>query len=426
MERIGAETDRPAEGGPAPVSPRHLAGNPALVLALGFCQAFLVFVPIAVPFFESHGLTMAQVFQVQAWFGLIVLVGEVPSGYLADRFGRRWLLVIGGVFWGAGNALLPFIDAYLGFLVFETLLGIGASLVSGADLALLYDTQTALDRPRAERDAAVGRHYVVRSASETLAGLACAVLVLWSVPAVLWVQCAVGLVPAVLALGLAEPPVQRLTTGSHADNARDLARLLFLGCPVLRLTFLALCLWSLTTFVAVWLLQKAWSVDGMPLAGFGVLWALYGALATVSGHFAAALERRLGVCVFLLAIGVLPAVGYALMAAGGAVIGGVAGALFFGARGAGMVCLRSAMNGRIDAMHRATVNSLAHFGFRSGFLVLGPVVGASVDGLGLRATLWLLVAFSTAVTLFVLVPLVAAVRAQTASEPPAPPGALPG
>jgi MFS family permease len=413
MKRIDRERDLPAGGRVSVGSGRGLEANGPLVLALAFCQTFLVFMPIAVPFFESRGLTMTEVFLVQAWFGLVVLVGEVPSGYLADLFGRRWLLVIGGVFWGAGNMLLPFVDGFAGFLLFETFLGIGACLISGADLALLYDTQVTLDRPRAERDAAVSRHYVARSSSETLAALACGgILLSGSIETVLWVQCAVGLAPAALALFLTEPPAQRMTTGSHADNFRDLARLLFLGCPVLRLTFLALCLWSLTTFFAVWLLQKAWAVDGVPLAGFGLLWAVYSSLSTVSGHYAAALERRLGACALLLAIGILPAVGYALMATGGAVAGGVAGALFFVARGAGMVCLRSAMNGRIDAVHRATVNSLSHFGFRGGFVVLGPLVGASVDGLGLSSTLWLLVAFCVAVTLFVLVPLVAAVRTE--------------
>jgi len=67
---------------------RGLERNLSRTLVLGFFQVFLVFMPVAVPFFQSRGLSMQEVFSLQALFGLVVLVTEVPSGYLADLLGR--------------------------------------------------------------------------------------------------------------------------------------------------------------------------------------------------------------------------------------------------------------------------------------------------------------------------------------------------
>ena len=62
--------------------------------------------PIAVPFFQSKGLSMQEVFSLQALFAVAVLAMEVPSGYLADRLGRKPTLIIGAVcVWVAAIAI---------------------------------------------------------------------------------------------------------------------------------------------------------------------------------------------------------------------------------------------------------------------------------------------------------------------------------
>ena len=45
--------------------------------------------PILIPFLNAKGMSMEQVFQLQAAFALAVLVFEVPSGYIADLWGRN-------------------------------------------------------------------------------------------------------------------------------------------------------------------------------------------------------------------------------------------------------------------------------------------------------------------------------------------------
>ena len=77
------------------VSDVQLRSNINRTLAFGFFQVFLVIMPVIVPFFESRGLSMQQIFLLQAVFAVVVLVMEIPSGYAADLLGRRVTLLVG-------------------------------------------------------------------------------------------------------------------------------------------------------------------------------------------------------------------------------------------------------------------------------------------------------------------------------------------
>ena len=72
----------------------------------------MVLVPVAVPFFQSKGLTMRDVFTLQALFAGVVLLAEVPSGYMADLFGRRRVLLVGALFCGLGHSLLLIAEGF--------------------------------------------------------------------------------------------------------------------------------------------------------------------------------------------------------------------------------------------------------------------------------------------------------------------------
>ncbi len=391
---------------------QSLQRNLGTTLALGFFQVFLVIMPIAVPFFQSKGLEMQEVFSLQALFALAVLVTEVPSGYAADLLGRKPTLVVGSVVAGIGHSLLVFADGFAGLALFEIALGISSSLISGADIALLYDSEAALGRGQDQQRQVVGRLYAMRTISEAAAAVLCSLLLLISMELVVWIQALVGWVPLLLSLRLVEPPVARLDQSGHLRNMGRICRHLLADSRVLRLTFLALCIWSLTTFYAVWLIQELWQQQGIPLGAFGYMWAALTALAALSGRWAHLAEARLGTSALLVLVGLLPAAGYLGLDLLGAVGGFVASASFFVARGMGLVVLQEALNRRVPGNFRATANSLASFGFRGAFAVTGPWVGQVLDLWGMSTTLWLLAGATLAIFAGLMLPLLAAARAQ--------------
>ncbi|MEM8766575.1 MAG: MFS transporter [Pseudomonadota bacterium] len=389
---------------------RQLHSNLLRTLWLGFFQVFLVFMPIAVPYFQSKGLSMTEVFVLQAFFGFVVLITEVPSGYLADLLGRKSTLVVGAAIAGIGHSLLLVADGFWGLAMFELALGVAHSLISGADIAMLYDTELALGRGEQAQRQVVGRLYGFRTVSESIAAVLCSLLLLHSMDTVIFVQAAAGWIPLVLALLLVEPPGERLSSDDHLGNMAEIFRALLTESKLLRLVFLALCVWCLTTFYAVWLLQKIWEAQGIELVHFGYLWAGLTVTAALAGRYAHKAEDFFGTRGLLAFIGLAPMVGYLGLEHLGFLGGYLISVTFFVSRGFGLVVLRDALNRRIPSEYRATANSLTSFGFRGAFMLTGPLVGYHLDLWGMSATLYLLAAVTLVIFAVILVPLIRAVR----------------
>ena len=392
---------------------RQLEKNFQRILVLSFFQVFLVLMPIIVLFFESRGLTLPEIFLLQAWFAAVVLVMEAPSGYLADLLGRKRVIVAGTFFIGVGQSILLFAEGFWQLALFESCLGLGLSLVSGSDLALLYDTELALHEDAHRKRKAVRRLFTTQNVSEALAAVTCSVLLLWSMEAAVYAQVAGGWVAFLLTFGLVEPPVTRLARDSHLQNIRTVLRHLLLNGPVLRLTFLALSVWALTTMFAIWLLQKHWQQLGIGIIHFGYLWGALTFISAVAGRYALSLEDRLGSTAMLLIVGIGPVIGYVGLGALGAVGGVLVSVVFFACRGFGHVVLSDALNKRVSSEFRATANSFANLGFRAAFALTAPLVAGALSLWGMETTFLLLAGMSLVIFATLVVPLIgAASRAQ--------------
>lgn len=400
----------------ANIQDQALQRNLGRTLWLAFFQVFLIIMPIAVPFFQSKGLSMQEVFSLQALFAVAVLAMEVPSGYLADRLGRKPTLVIGAVFTGVGNMVLLFADGFWGLALFELCLAISHSLVSGADIAMAYDSELALERSESEQQKVVGKLYSARTLSEAVAAFSLSgLLLLVDVDRVVQIQAVIGWLPLLLAVRLVEPPIKRTRPDDEPAELLSMAsilRYLWHHSPVLRLCFAALCVWSLTTFNAVWLLQKLWETQGVALAHFGYLWGALALVTALAGRYAHSIERWFGASTLLALIAIAPVIGYLYMDQLGVLGGVVISMTFFVARGLGLVILRDALNRRVPSEFRATANSLASFGFRGAFAITGPFVGYAYDLWGMHETLLLLALASLAIALTIVLPLALAVRVE--------------
>lgn len=67
------------------------------------------------------------------------LIAEVPSGVLADKFGRDKMVKLGQFLAGSGLVIQAFGSGLIQFMLGQTIMMIGVSFVSGADEALFFD-----------------------------------------------------------------------------------------------------------------------------------------------------------------------------------------------------------------------------------------------------------------------------------------------
>jgi hypothetical protein len=215
----------------------------------------------------------------------------------------------------------------------------------------------------------------------------------------------------VLALLVYEPPdADGVPLRRRAVPLGEVWRHLANGDRVLKLVFIALPVYNLTTMHVVWLIQPYWDNLGLSLALFGVLWFAQNITIAVANQCGYVLEKTRGAAFALAVIGALPVIGLFGMAAIGGWVGMVLGFALFFCRGLYQVILLNALNRRIPGHFRATMNSLNSSLFRLGFIATGPLMGGVADRYGLETALYVLEAGSIAMFLVVMLPLIRAVR----------------
>ena len=124
------------------------------VLAVYICMIDRIAISIAIiPMAAEHGWTTTLQGAVMSAFFLGYLILQIPAGYLSDRFGGKWVLGLGVIFWSLFTLLTP-IAAMLGIsalLVCRFLMGVAES-VTWPSIYALYSQWIHPDR----RASAVG------------------------------------------------------------------------------------------------------------------------------------------------------------------------------------------------------------------------------------------------------------------------------
>ncbi len=96
--------------------------------------------PIYVLFFQSRGLSLAEIGAVEALFTVFVVAAETPTGYLGDRFGRRASLLAGTGLSALGIVGFVFARSFAAFAAIMVVRAVAEAFRSGATDAWLYET----------------------------------------------------------------------------------------------------------------------------------------------------------------------------------------------------------------------------------------------------------------------------------------------
>lgn len=393
---------------------KALQRNVLKIYAMGCCLAFQLITPVFVPLLLGHGLSMSEILQTQAMFALVLAAFEVPSGYFADRVGRKIALVCGSVLALFGYAMLLQADSFVDFLLFEAVMGVAYSLFSGTDMALLFDSQMALAKLRAkpQSQVTVGRLVAVAGVAEAAAAILASLLLSGVLVAtqdesqrfaiLLLLQFLCTVPPLLLTWRMIEAPRNAASEDIDESPMRQVLHILLFDNPVVLRIAAATLTYGLLALFVFWLYQPYWAQEGIPVAWFGYIWAGHCAMRSLSAQWANALEARIGSDMMLLLMFLLPVLGLLLML----VLDGwaaVAALLLFPlSRGISAVLLYDGLNRRVDAHYRATINSLVSLGTRAVFIICGPLLGYLVDAYSLYVAVQLLLLLFTPLLLFQL------------------------
>lgn len=379
--------------------------NAKLIILFNFFWMFIPVIAILVPFMMSLGATMTDVFLLNSFFGLTMVLTEVPSGYLADIVGRKKSVMLGGLVSGIGFTVLFFSTTLFHLYIYEFIIAVGLALISGADYALLFDSlkeQTEVSRK-------VQATWTSRFMMASFLGEACAAVVagfasLISMSTIILATMIFGWGPFLISFFMYEPYVKKMDKTTHKENFKQVLNYLFTDSKFLRALFVNFVIWSLSTMCVVWLIQKYWQENDLPLMYFGFIWAGYSIVGALSNHFSHALEECLGSKVLLAMCSLLVCMAYLVIPYVGFITGTVLLSLFYISRGVFQPIFKEGFNHRLKEEFRATANSIYSLVFRMSFMVIGPLLGLYVDKFNLMGLFTVLGTVFLGLFVFLLIP----------------------
>ncbi len=96
-------------------------------------------VPIFVLYLLGKGISLAQVLFLQAVFAALIIILEVPTGYLSDKFRRKDIFISGLVAQLFGVIIYIIGQNFIEFLIAEIAFATSRALLSGTDSAMMYE-----------------------------------------------------------------------------------------------------------------------------------------------------------------------------------------------------------------------------------------------------------------------------------------------
>ncbi len=102
--------------------------------------------PIFTLFLLAKSLSLQQTLTLISVLMLSGMLFEIPTGVFADKYGRKWSLVVGSFISVIGWFAWLYIDSFVGFLAVNVLFGLANAFWSGSDQALIYDELKIIGR----------------------------------------------------------------------------------------------------------------------------------------------------------------------------------------------------------------------------------------------------------------------------------------
>jgi len=161
-----------------------------------------VFIPI-IPMLRTHlGITDSQLGSLQTSLLVVLAVGSIPFGFLADRFSRKSIIVFGIVCWSFATLAGGFAGSFVFLLIARAFVGIGEAAYAPAAQSMISGAFPVEKRASAQAIFASGM-LLGGAAGQAFGGL---ISPRYGWQAALFVIAAVGLIPVIAVFSLQEPP----------------------------------------------------------------------------------------------------------------------------------------------------------------------------------------------------------------------------
>ena len=359
-----------------------------------FLTEFILILPIWVLFLQrERGLSLAQVTLTDIAFWATIVLAEVPTGAVADVFGRKTSLITGAIIVSISAILFAAAPTLPFILVANSLWAIGITFNSGALQALLYDTLVQLDR-EADYTRLRGRLLVVGFGAVALSSFLGGWLGEFDLELPFYFYSAASVLGLLFLMRLKEPPE---TDDPDTDEKLTFRRTLQITVhavrrePNLRYILLYSSLMPVSTTVIVVLFLQPYAASiGVPIIGIGVIVAVYQLLRALGSSASDRLVGFLGAWNLVRIAPLMVLAGMLFIS----FFRNMSGILLFGIALVAEPAIRPLMESYLlknaPPTVRATILSVDALLFRLILVIIEPGLGLMADRQGLPPTFMML------------------------------------
>ena len=340
---------------------------------------FMVAMPIIVLFFQEHDLSLAEVMLLQAIYSISVAIFEIPSGYIADIFGRKKTIIFSTIFCFIGYLLFSFYSGFYYFAFAEILVGIGGSLISGSDSAIIYDTllETKSEKKYTKIE---GRIYAIGNFSEASAGILGGFLAVSSIYLPIYIQTFILFFSIPVAMTLVEPKIQQNNKMKTSYiSLINVVKETFYKYHKLKWLIIFSSSMGIATLSIAWFAQPFFNELGIPVIYFGVLWAILNFTVGISSFNSHYFERSIEYKKIIITFAIIMPFCYILIGYLNSFLSLIFILLIYILRGIITPILRNYINIITSSNKRATVLSIRSFLIRVSFATTAPLLGYLSD-----------------------------------------------
>jgi MFS family permease len=342
--------------------------------------------PVIVLFYKSNGLTMKDIFLLQSIYSLTLMTLEIPTGYFADKAGRKTSILFGSMLGFSGYLVYSFSFGFWQFVLAEVILGVSQSLVSGADSAMLYDTLTVA-KQNDKYTKLEGRITSIGNFGEAFAGIIGGLIAVSSLRTPFYVQTCVALIALPAALMLKEPPVKTLRIKPGFKEIGKIIVSVLHGNVKLKWNTFFSAITGAATLTMAWFAQPYFGQIHLPVSLYGVVWAVLNLSVGIAAVYAWQFELRFHPTITVIVFTISIFGSYVLLPLMPGYTGLGVLLVFYLARGLATPTLRNYINIITTSEVRATVLSVRNFLIRLIFAVTGPFWGWITDKYSLQTAI---------------------------------------
>jgi MFS family permease len=349
---------------------------------------FLAFIaPIITIYLLSKGLSLTEIFTLQAICALMIAAFELPTGAISDLIGRKYVLLFSSAFFTLGLFVYGIGITFMHFFYAEVLFALGITLLSGTDTAFIYDTLKKLKRTD-EYKRIFSNSHSLKLVAGSIITIFAGILANISYNLLFIVAVTMSLLLTLFHFSLVEPPYKR--KGFSASNYISQMKInMVFTFTHKRVRWLTLFTGIFGTMMVLcfWYYQPYMQLVNLDIVYFGFVYAGMNIIAATASKLTVRFEKKFGEFLSLIIITALPIISLFLMGTIFATV--MIFSIYFQqiSRGIKDPLITAYINEHLKHTNRATVLSVSGIISRIGAFVILPIFGYLIDAWSLAQSM---------------------------------------